>query len=227
VLGDIEGKNGLRLRDLLEMKNENGTVSFTAIPTRVIVRANLNEARHQYETFLNEAGCNYLKQYLEWRMSEKTVRIAKDGKKKTIPPEPLTPDSPIVTPDRLSVGKFLRSNQISGIIIGVPTTLGMIERKECTKHKKRAAPAIRPHNVVPTYMEHLANASPWFEMERRGFVRETRWVGLNDDTTLNMNDLRSKVDKNTKVVGVTNRRAEPGLPFSHNFHVQGVFPQVH
>ncbi len=58
-------------------------------------------------------------------------------------------------------------------------------------------------NVVSTYMEHLADASPWFEMERRGWVKEARWVGLNEDTTLDMNDLKSKVDKNTKVVAVT------------------------
>ncbi len=113
---DIESENGLRLRDLPEMKIENSKVNFTAMPTRVIVRANLNKGRHQYETFLNDAGCNYLKQYLEWRMSEKTVRIAKGGKKKIIPPETPSPESPIVTPERLSIGKFLRSNQISGII---------------------------------------------------------------------------------------------------------------
>ena len=116
VLGDIEGENGLRLRDLPEMKIENGKVSFTGIPTRVTVRANLNKARHQYETFLNEQACNYLTQYLEWRMGEKTVRIAKGGAKKIIPPETLTPESPIVTPERISIGKFLRSNQIGGII---------------------------------------------------------------------------------------------------------------
>lgn len=58
-------------------------------------------------------------------------------------------------------------------------------------------------NVVSTFMEHLANASPWFEMERRGWVKEARWVSLNDDTTLNIDDLKSKVDKNTKVVAVT------------------------
>jgi len=58
-------------------------------------------------------------------------------------------------------------------------------------------------NVVSTYMEHLANASPWFEMERRGFVKEARWVGLNEDTTLNIDDLRNKIDQSTKVVSVT------------------------
>jgi selenocysteine lyase/cysteine desulfurase len=61
----------------------------------------------------------------------------------------------------------------------------------------------RKDNVVSTYMEHLANASPWFEMERRGFVGEARWVGLTSETTLDMDDLRSKVDENTKVVTVT------------------------
>jgi selenocysteine lyase/cysteine desulfurase len=57
-------------------------------------------------------------------------------------------------------------------------------------------------NVVSTYLEHLGNASPMFEMERRGFVKEARWVGLNEDTTLNMDDLKSKVDENTKIVTV-------------------------
>jgi hypothetical protein len=126
VLGDIEGKNGLRLRDMPELKIEdrngkpmdedgvtNGKVSFTAMPIRVIVRGGLNKARHQYESFLNQAGCNYLAAYLEWRMSEKSVRVAKGGKRKLVPPEKLTPDSPVVTPERFSVGLFLRSNQIS------------------------------------------------------------------------------------------------------------------
>jgi hypothetical protein len=116
VLGDIDGENGLRLRDLPEMKIENGKVSFIGIPTRVIVRANLNKARHQYETFLNEQACNYLIEYLEWRMSEKVVRIAKGGAKKIIRPETLSPESPAVTPERISIGKFLRSNQIGAII---------------------------------------------------------------------------------------------------------------
>jgi selenocysteine lyase/cysteine desulfurase len=61
----------------------------------------------------------------------------------------------------------------------------------------------KEHNVVSTYMEHLGNASPMFEMERRGWVKEARWVGLNSDTTLNMDDLRSKIDANTRIVTVT------------------------
>lgn len=61
----------------------------------------------------------------------------------------------------------------------------------------------KDQNVVSTYMEHLADASPWFEMERRGWIGEARWAGLNSDTTLNMDDLKSKIDKNTHVVAVT------------------------
>lgn len=121
VLGDLNGENGLRLQDLPELKIQNNTVTFTAIPTRVIVRANLNKARHQYETFLNQPGCLYLEQYLEWRMGEKVVRMARKKKddepaKIILPPEVLTPKSPVVTAERLSVGECLRSNQINGII---------------------------------------------------------------------------------------------------------------
>jgi hypothetical protein len=121
VLGDLTGENGLKLRDLPELEIKNNTVTFTAMPIRVIVRANLNKARHQYETFLNQQGATYFQQYIEWRMSEKIVRMARKKKdeepaKIVIPPEPLTPDSPVVTAERLSIGQFLRSNQINGII---------------------------------------------------------------------------------------------------------------
>lgn len=158
-MGDLEGENGLRLRDLPEMKVEDGTVSFTAMPIRVIVRSNLNKARHQHETFLNMTGSNHLKQYLEWRMSEKTVRIAKGGKKKTIPPETLTPDSPVVTPERLSIGKFLRSNQISGII---------------KKAIVRAGYDWRPYVFRAFFAENMTSAE-----RKRTIIEEDRvwWMG--------------------------------------------------
>jgi hypothetical protein len=140
VIGNAEGTAGLMLKDLPEMEVQNAwkevgegkdkklikigeaKVTFKKdasnnerIPTRVIVRQSISKIKKQYQTFLNESGCSYLQQYLEWRMNEKTVRTV-DGEQKIIPGEILTPESPVVTALRLSVGRFLRRNQISGII---------------------------------------------------------------------------------------------------------------
>ena len=63
----------------LEVKD--GQVSFKIIPTMVVVRASLSKARHKYFSFLGEEGCDYLKGYLEERLS--------NGEK-------LTSDSPVI-----------------------------------------------------------------------------------------------------------------------------------
>lgn len=61
VLGNYDGSDGLRVKDLPEMTIQDGVVSFQRVPTRVIVRRALSKAKHQYETFLNQQGCQYLK----------------------------------------------------------------------------------------------------------------------------------------------------------------------
>lgn len=136
VIGGAEGTKGLTIGDFPEIevqnawKEDNGKlvkigeakVTFKkdhlnkeCIPTRIVIRIPISKIHKKYQTFLNEQGCDNLKQYLLWRMNEKTVRTA-NGDHKTIPGEILTPDSPVVTATRLSVGRFLRRNQISGII---------------------------------------------------------------------------------------------------------------
>ena len=140
VIGNAEGTAGLMIKDFQEMEIQNAwkevgegkdkklvkigdaKVTFKkdasnneCIPTRIIVRQSISKIKKQYQTFLNETGCTNVRQYLEWRMNEKTVRTSK-GDQKTTPGEILTPDSPVVTVTRLSVGRFLRRNQVSGII---------------------------------------------------------------------------------------------------------------
>lgn len=70
TLGDYEGKDGLKVRDLPEIKidDHTKTVEFAKIPTLILVRSNLSKAGHQYVTFLPEEGCVYLKELLEFRM---------------------------------------------------------------------------------------------------------------------------------------------------------------
>lgn len=76
--------DGLRLKDLPELKwdHEAKKVTFTTVPALVRVRAPISKLGHEYLTFLNAQGCEYVKQYLELRM---------------MLGERLTPDSAVLT----------------------------------------------------------------------------------------------------------------------------------
>jgi hypothetical protein len=88
TIGNYTGTDGLTLHDLPELKIEAGEVTFDKTPMRVLVRANLSKARHQYFSFLSEEGCGYLKDYLEERLrnyenltSESAIIVPKFAKK--------------------------------------------------------------------------------------------------------------------------------------------------
>jgi len=100
TIGNYRGDDGLRVRDLPEMRVEGKTVEFEAVPTLVVVRRELSKAGHQYLTFLGEEGCDYLKDYLETRMRE--------GEK-------LTKDSAIVTPKQ-RMKPFIRATNVGDVI---------------------------------------------------------------------------------------------------------------
>ena len=76
------GDNGLRLRDLPELRIEGRGVDFEKIPALNRVPAALSKAGFQYLTFLSAEGCAYLKEYLEIRIRQK---------------ETLTSDSSVIT----------------------------------------------------------------------------------------------------------------------------------
>ena len=111
VFGNFTGDDGLKVRDLPEMKVEpmtngerevvDGRVTFGATPATVVVSKALSKAGHQYFAFLPEEGCRYLKNYLEWRMRPKDFYGPIDGDNKKpkwvrLPGERLGPDSPLI-----------------------------------------------------------------------------------------------------------------------------------
>ncbi len=67
-MGNYNGSDGLRLKDLHEIKIEDGGVKFEKYPTVITVRSTLSKAKHKYFTFLTKEGCTYLKEYLEERL---------------------------------------------------------------------------------------------------------------------------------------------------------------
>jgi hypothetical protein len=100
TIGNHDGSDGLMLKDLPELKIENGKITFEKIPTMVIVRGTLSKARHKYFTFLSTEGCTYLKEYLEERM-----RLG----------EELKPESPLIAQERTEAAekKFVMTRKIT------------------------------------------------------------------------------------------------------------------
>jgi len=81
VQGNMVGDDGLKLADFPDLKIENevdgagnavgGTVSFLNTPAQVVCRKAISNAGHTYFVFLPPEACQYLKNYLEWRMRTK------------------------------------------------------------------------------------------------------------------------------------------------------------
>jgi len=101
TLGNFHGADGLKVRDLPEMSVRNGKVSFSKIPTVVVVRPELNKAQHRYITFLPEEGTNYLAGYIEARLA------AGEG---------IGPDSPVIAVDARAAENELRNGKAPGHI---------------------------------------------------------------------------------------------------------------
>ncbi len=68
-MGNFDGSDGLKVGDMPELVVEDGRVTLKRIPAEIIVRPNLNKARHRYVTFLNEEGCRLVEEYLNRRLN--------------------------------------------------------------------------------------------------------------------------------------------------------------
>ncbi|MEM3028508.1 MAG: site-specific integrase, partial [Candidatus Bathyarchaeia archaeon] len=114
-IGNHDGSDGLMIKDLPELKIENGIVVFTKIPTMVVVRPSLSKARHKYFTFLSSEGCTYLKEYLEERITKG---------------EELKPESPLIVHERrkAAVKKFVQTRKITHFIRQCMRRAGVYKR---------------------------------------------------------------------------------------------------
>ena len=70
VLGSYLGDDGLRVKDLPELRIRGSEVRFERTPATVVVRSTLSKAGHRYFTFLGEEGCGYVAEYLRSRVKE-------------------------------------------------------------------------------------------------------------------------------------------------------------
>ncbi|WP_179365099.1 site-specific integrase [Nitrosarchaeum sp. AC2] len=106
VIGNHDGTEGLRIKDLPDIVIHQGTVKCIDTPNRIIVRRELSKTRHQYFTFSTSLATKKIIAYLNDRLE--------CG-------ESLNGDSPVVAPDyiyKTNRGKnnnkpFLPTRQIS------------------------------------------------------------------------------------------------------------------
>jgi integrase len=84
VFGDFLGRDGLVLRDLpeMEMSADGRGVRFSKVPTLIRVRRTISKKRNAYFVFAPQQACDYLKNYIEWRIGRGEV---------------LSPESPLLT----------------------------------------------------------------------------------------------------------------------------------
>ncbi len=84
VMGNYDGTDGLRMRDLPDVVIHQGMAKCIRMPCQIVVRAELSKTRHQYFTFLTASGTTKLLAYLNDRLA--------CG-------EPLHGDSAVIAPD--------------------------------------------------------------------------------------------------------------------------------
>ncbi len=83
VLGNHNGTDGLKIKDLPDLAVVQGLATFTDSPPRITVRRTLSKARHEYFTFITDMGAKRLLAYLNSRI---------------LSGESLGPDSPVIAP---------------------------------------------------------------------------------------------------------------------------------
>jgi hypothetical protein len=100
VIGQIDAKNGLRLRDLTDLVITPKGVSFKSVPCQVEVSKELSKNTKAYFFFLGPEACERILAYLRLRLARGEV---------------LTPDSPLVTPSRGPPRFMYRTNIATNI----------------------------------------------------------------------------------------------------------------
>jgi site-specific recombinase XerD len=60
----------IKLIDIPELKIENGEVKLTRIPCMIKIKAKLSKNKRAYFTFLSSEGCQYLLEYLRYRIKK-------------------------------------------------------------------------------------------------------------------------------------------------------------
>jgi selenocysteine lyase/cysteine desulfurase len=99
---------------------------------------------------------------------------------------------------RAAVADLLRAPTPESIVSGESTTALLWD----LSYALRAELSGR-ENVVITQYEHYANASPWIELQTRGYLKEVRVAPVDATGRLDPDRLAELIDRNTRVVSVS------------------------
>ena len=100
VLGNYTGTDGLKIKDIPDLKIVGDQITFQRIPAQIRVREELSKSGKKYFTFLGQEGCIYLQNYLIERIRSGEV---------------ITPESAVITPSKLA---YRSKHHITTINIG-------------------------------------------------------------------------------------------------------------
>ncbi len=100
VLGTYRGRDGLRIRDVVDARLEEGLFAFEKVPARIQVPERLSKIGLPYFTFLGPEGGEFLAAYMRER--------AEGGEK-------LGPDSPVMTP-KTATKPFIRTINVGDLV---------------------------------------------------------------------------------------------------------------
>ncbi len=100
VLGDYKGMDGLKVKDIPDLKVDGEEITFLRVPAKVNVREELSKSGKKYFSFLGQEGCMYLENYL--------IERIRSG-------ETITPESAIITAAKLG---FRGKQHITAVNVG-------------------------------------------------------------------------------------------------------------
>jgi hypothetical protein len=171
VQGNYLGTDGLRVRDLVDIKIDlrARTVSWSRVPARVIVRQELSKAHHEFSTFLTAENAELVAEYLGARL-----RPSADWKKG----EKLGPETPVISPT--SDGHhFIRTTNIGDILRNAIRKAGLPDRPYVfrTTFQTRLASAEAdgqlPHRFATFWMGHTGEMTSRYAEQRGDLAPET------------------------------------------------------
>ena len=98
---------------------------------------------------------------------------------------------------REKVRKFINAKSTQEVIFtrGTTTSLNMVASSYAAANLKEG------DEIVITYMEHHSNIIPWQQVAKRTGV-QLKYIPLQEDGTLSLEDVRATITANTKIVSV-------------------------
>lgn len=98
---------------------------------------------------------------------------------------------------REKVRKFINAKSIQEVIFtrGTTTSLNMVASSYAAANLKEG------DEIVITYMEHHSNIIPWQQVAKRTGA-QLKYIPLQEDGTLSLEDVRATITANTKIVSV-------------------------